>query len=315
MVADWKLKEVEELTEKIKKAKVVGIVDIKDIPSKQFQLIKKRIETQAEVRVSKNSLIKRSLEKAKIPELGEHIRGSTGLILSNLNPAKLNKILRDNRISSPAKAGNIALKDIVIPAGETTLPPGPVIGELQKVGIKAQIKGGKIVVTEDSLVVKAGEKISAEVAAVLTRLGIEPIEIGLRMNAAFEDGVIYTPEVLSIDTEKTLGDMQTAYIRALNLALNSGVYNKETICYFIRDAYMKAMNLAINAEIFNKDTINALLAKANMQMLAVASQVPGLLGEEVKTPTQAVAEDKDKPKKEDKGSEEDAAAGLASLFG
>jgi large subunit ribosomal protein L10 len=321
MVAAWKIKEIEELSKKITKAKVVGLVDIKGIPSKQFQLMRKLLAGQAEITVAKNSLLTRSLEKAKIKGLESHVIGSMGIILSDLNPSKLNKILNENKISSPAKAGNVAPRDIVIPAGETTLPPGPMIGDLQKAGIKAQIKGGKIVITEDSAVAKAGDRISAEVATVLSRLGVEPIEIGLKMNAAYEGGVIYTHDVLSINEDTVRADVRTAYFSALNVAQKAGIFNKETIKYFLSDANTKALNLAIKAEVFNKETIRSLLSKANKEMLAVAANAPDLLSDEMKAamaaaPAAPEAEKKeDAPKKEDKATEEDAAAGLASLFG
>jgi large subunit ribosomal protein L10 len=321
MVAAWKTKEIEALSKKITKAKVVGLVDIKGIPSKQFQLMRKRLAGQAEITVSKNSLLTRSLEKAKIKGMSDHVSGSMGIILSDLNPTKLNKILTENKISSPAKAGNVAPKDIVVPAGETTLPPGPIIGELQKAGVKAQIKGGKIVVTEDSTVAKAGDKINADAASVLTRLGVQPIEIGLKLNAAYEGGLIYTQEALSINEETVLADVRTAYASALNLAKEAGIFNKETVKYYLSDANTSALNLAIKANIFNKETIQALLAKANKEMLAVAANAPDLLSDEMKAamaaaPAAAAAETKEeKPKKEEKANEEDAAAGLASLFG
>lgn len=320
MVAAWKTKEIEALSKKITKAKVVGLVDIKGIPSKQFQQMRKRLAGQAEITVSKNSLLTRSLEKAKIKGMDTHVSGSMGIILSDLNPTKLNKILTENKISSPAKAGNVAPRDIIIPAGETTLPPGPIIGDLQKAGVKAQIKGGKIVVTEDSTVAKAGDKISAEVATVLTRLGVEPIEIGLKLNAAYEGGVIYTNEVLSINEETVLADVRKAYACAQSLAKKAGIFNKETVKYFLSDANTSALNLAIKANIFNKETIQALLAKANKEMLAVAANAPDLLSDEMKAamataPAAEAAAEKKEEKKDEKASDEDAAAGLASLFG
>ncbi|MBN2013680.1 MAG: 50S ribosomal protein L10 [Candidatus Altiarchaeota archaeon] len=322
MVAAWKLKEIEKLTKRISNSKVVGLVDINGIPSRQFQLMRKKLAGKAEVRVSRINLIKRSFENAEIKGLDSHIRGSIGLVLTDLDPFKLNKILKENRISSPAKGGNKAPKDIVVPAGETSLPAGPIIGDIQKAGIKAQIKAGKISITEDSLVVKEGERISPELAMILTRLGIEPMEIGLKLNAAYEDGLIYTPDVLAIDEKQVMTDLQTAYVNALNLALNLGVYNQETIGYLLIDASRKALNLAVNAEIFNKETIKLLLSKAYGDMLSLASKVPDAVGEDLKAAaSSSQAEEKTKEEKEkktekeEKSSEEDAASGLASLFG
>jgi len=196
----------------------------------------------------------------------------------------------------------------MIPAGDTPFKPGPIIGDLQKVGIKAKIQGGKIVITDDSLVVKKGGVISADLANVLSRLGIQPVELGLKITSAYESGMLYPGDVLDIDSEKTIADLQTAHTLSLNLAYNAGIYNKETTRLFLRKAFTEAMSLAINAEIVNKETIEMLLAKANMQMQSIAAAAAGEAPAETTAPA---AEEK----KEEKKSDEDAASGLASLFG
>jgi large subunit ribosomal protein L10 len=279
MVASWKLKEIESLTEKMSKAKVTGLVGISKIPSRQFQTIRKSLRGKAELMISRNNLIKRSLENAKINGLGGHIHGSMGLIFTDLNPFELNKILKANRISAPAKAGSIAPGDIVVPAGGTSLAAGPIIGDLQKVGVKAQIQGGKIVVIENSLVVKEGGRISADLASVLTRLGIEPMDIGIDLSAAYEDGIVYASDTLGIDEVKVISDLRAASQKALNLAFNSRIYNSVTIGYLINDAFTNAMNLAINANITNSETIGLLLAKAKREMLSLASRTPNALSD------------------------------------
>ena len=40
-----------------------------------------------------------------------------------------------------AIVGDIAPVDIIVPAGDTGIPPGPAIGTLTKAGIKASIQG------------------------------------------------------------------------------------------------------------------------------------------------------------------------------
>ncbi len=332
MVAGWKLKEIEELTKRMSKSKVTGLVGISGIPSRQFQTIRKSLLGKAELKISRNNLIKRSFENANMKGLEKHIQGSMGLVFTDLNPFELNKILRSNRISAPAKAGNIAPEDIVVPAGETSLAAGPIIGDLQRVKVNAQIQRGKIVVMEDSLVVKKGEEVSPDLANILTRLGIEPMEIGLDLSAAYENSIIYTSDILSIDETKTISDLQTAYQSALNLALNSGVYNSITMRYLLNNAFSNAMNLAINADITNRETIKFFLAKANREMLSLASRIPDSLDEDLRASVSAapVKEEKkegaeegkekgqkeEKPKEEkEKKTEEEAAAGLASLFG
>lgn len=319
MVATWKIKEVDNLAGKISKSRVVGLVNINGIPSRQFQQIRKGLKETAELKVTRNSILKRTFEKAEV-NLGEYVQGQTGIIFTNLDPFKLNKLMVATKTTVPAKPGSIANKDIVIPAGDTPFKPGPIIGELQKAGIKAKIEGGRIVVTEDSLVVREGEVISADLANVLGRLGIEPMEICPEISAVYEDGIIYTGDVLRIDEEKTITDLQNAYQQSLNLALNAEVYNSITVNLFLRKAFSDAISLAVNTEVINKESIGFLLSKANMQMQSLASRIPEGLGDEMKASVSAAPEEKKEgvkkkePKKEEKATEEEAASGLASLF-
>jgi large subunit ribosomal protein L10 len=304
MVATWKVKAVEELSQKMSKSKTVGLVKITKIPSSQFQQMRKGLRGKIELKVTKGSIIRRACEKANIKGLDAHVKGEVGVVFSELGAFKLAKLMKTTKTTAPAKPGSIAEKDIIIPAGDTPFKPGPIIGDLQKVGIKAKIQGGKIVITDDSPVVKKGGVISADLANVLARLNIQPVELGLTINTAYESGMIYPGDILNIDTETVLGNMVTAHSQAISLAYKAEIYNKETIKLFLHKAFTGGISLALNTEVVNKETIEMLLSKANMQMESVAAAASGEIAP-------APAE----KKKEEPKNEEDAASGLASLFG
>ncbi len=272
MPSQQKIEEVKTLTEKISKSEVIGLVSIGGIPSRQFQQMRKSLQDM-ELQVTKNNLMKLAFQKTDIKGLDQYIEGSTGLIFSKLNPFKLKKVLDGCKTTAPVKQGSIAPNDITVPAGETSFPAGPIIGDLQKSGIKAKIQSGKIVITEDSLVAKEGDVISADLANILSRLKIEPMEIGLNLYAVYESGMVYPGDLLVIDEDKTIGDIQKAYQNSLNMALNLIIYNPTTIGFLLRKASDDARNLGINAEIVNKETIKTLLLKANSQAAALQSKV------------------------------------------
>ena len=273
MVATWKYKEVDEIAEKISKSKVVGLVDVTNIPSRQFQLIRKTLGKDAEIKVTRNRLIKHTFEKKGIPELSNYVTGQTGLVFTNLNPFKLKKILDKSKTHAAPRSGSISPCDIVVPKGPTPFAPGPILGDLQKVSIKAKIEGGKIVVSVDSPVAKQGDVITQELATVLSRLSIEPVEIGLNIQAVYEDKIIYSPETLSVNSVETLIKIHVAYSGAVNLSVNACILNSVSITPILQNAFTKARNLAVNAEIVNKVTLPIFLGKANAQMIAVASAV------------------------------------------
>jgi len=275
-VAEWKRQEVEDLKKLIVNHSVVGVVDMENIPAKQLQKMRELLRSQVLIKMSKKSLMKLGLEEAskeknKVDALEEHLGGQPAFIFSDINPFKIYKTLEKNKTSAPAKPNSIAPVDILVPKGDTPFPPGPMLGELQQAGIPVIIQGGKITIKDDKVVVKKGERINGKLAMALAKLEIEPMEVGLDMLAVYEDGNIYTSEVLAIDEDETRSNIQTAYQQAFNLSLNSGYITRATAPAAIAKAAGEARNLAINATIFEAEVIDIILTKAQSQALAVDS--------------------------------------------
>jgi large subunit ribosomal protein L10 len=300
MVATWKEDTVDELASNIKSNKVVAVVSIKGIPSKQLQNMRSKLKPDVKLKVTRSTLLAKALESSKIKGLAEHLDGPCGLIFTDLNPFKLEKLLYESKSNAPAKPGNVAPFDLVAQEGDTGLPAGPLIGDLQSAGIKAKIQGGKIHVTERSVVVKAGDKVSQEAATALTRLGVEPMEIVLRILAAYEDGTVYGADILHIDDVKTRSELNNAYRSSFNLAFNAGIFTADTTELLITDAVCKARNLMINAEIVNSETVGIYLEKADAHAKSLKSALPADLLEGAKENPEKKVEDSTQATEEEK---------------
>ena len=273
-VAEWKHKVVKELIDIFTSNKVIGVVEIGGIPAPQLQKMRRDLHGTATVRSAKNNLIFRAIDDAEkqvkgISSLKESVTGQTAIIATDMNPFKLFSQIKSTRTMAPAKGGETASHDIEIKAGETPFKPGPIVGELQKVGIPAAIQEGKVVIKNNKVLVTQGQKISADIAQMLTRLEIFPVEIGMDLNAVFEDGSIFKPDVLDINIDEILGRMRQASTNALNLAIEAGWYNKITIQPLLVKAHYNALTLALEQGIITKETINNLLSKAHASMLAL----------------------------------------------
>lgn len=336
-VAEWKKEEVKELKGLIDSHEVIGIVNLLNIPARQLQKMRQSLKGKAIIRMSKKNLIDLAFKdcndkKENIIGLSNHMDGQPAIVFTDMNPFKLFKILEDSKTSAPAKEGNIPDSDIVVPEGDTGFEPGPLLGELQQVGIPAKIDKGKIVVSKDHVVVEAGEVVSKQVASMLTRLDIQPMEVGIDLQAAYEEESVYTSDLLTIDEEKTLADVQSAFSQAFNLSVNAGIPTKETIVAIIQNANSKSVNLAMNASVLTSETTEPLIALANAKMLSLASAIAdeeGALDEElieklsnvsvaaavVEETNQADDEDEDEEEEKEEEAEEEAAAGLGALFG
>ncbi len=262
MLKSEKPKEVEELKRLIQSHSVVGILNMHKLPTRQLQKIKKQLGSKAMIRMSRKSMLLRAIDAAGKGALKEKVIGEPALILSNENPFRLFSVLKENRAAAPAKAGDVPKTDIIIPKGGTGLPPGPAITTLQKVGLKTTVQAGKIAVSQDKVVVKAGEAVNEDTVNVLNLLKMEPMEIGLDMVAALEKDVLYGRDVLDINVSDYLNSLQAAAAHAINLSLHTGYLIPETAPLAIQKAFIEAKALCIAANILEKEFIGDILAKA-----------------------------------------------------
>ena len=329
-VADWKKEKVAELEDLTNSHEIIGIVNLADIPAKQLQTMRKSLGDNAILKMSRKNFIKIALEnsdKEEVEGLADYLEGQPARVFTKMNPFKLFKILEDSKTEAPAKAGSIAPADIVVPAGDTSFPPGPILGELQQVGIPAKIDKGSIVVTDDAKIVDEGEEIPKAVADILTKLEIHPMEVGIDLLAVCEGDTIYTADVLAIDEEETIQTLANAYQSAINLSVYAGILNSESAPLLIQKAARDALNLAINANILTSETTDKILSKAYAQMLAVAKllsseaiddELNEKLNSQAAAAPVAVEDNTEEPEEEEEEEEdaaESAAAGLGALFG
>ncbi len=332
-VPQWKIDEVRSLAQSIKKSKMVGIVQVEGIKTKQLQGIRNSLRGKAIIRKARNTLMVRALKESRVKEIDEmvpYIRGSVAFIFSEQDPYSLGKFLSENKTYAPAKGGQVSPKDIVVPAMNTGVAPGPFISELAALKIPARVKGGVIHVTEDTVVVRAGEVISNAMAQMLSRLKIEPMEVRLNLIAAFADGTLLTSKDLQIDLHAIFEEVLSAHKDALNLAVNIVYITPETVTLILTKADMEAKSLALNVGFFEPELVLQFIAKANAEsftlVVLLAEKNPEAVPSEIIAQARAQTEftatshtpstdvKKAEEEKEEK-KEEESVTGLAGLFG
>ena len=212
-------------------------------------------------------------KKPGIEKLSEKITGPNVIILTNMNPFKLSLLLDMRKIMVAAKAGDVAQNDIVVRAGNTGMPPGPAMSNMRELGIQTKIELGSVFVVRDTVVAKKGDVVSPNLASMLSKLGIKPLEVGLSLNAAYNEGVILTGDQLHLDLEDTREQLQTAWNHAFSLAFEAGYPTHETIALLLRKAYSEAKSLAISSAYPAPEVINDILAKAYAQMLSLSVKI------------------------------------------
>ena len=298
-----KLKEVELLKSLITKYKTVGLLDINNLPSPQLQSMRKKME--GEIRVTKKRLLRIVLKEMDkgLEKLGVCLDDIVPtLILTNDSSFKLAKFLRQNKIQVPAKAGQIAPKDLIVTAGPTALPPGPIIGELGAAGIKASVEGGKVTVREDSVVVKEGEEIKGNVADILGKLGVKPMEIGLNLVATFEDGSLLKRDILEVDDKVYMDKLKAIVNSAINLSVKIGYVTKDNVQLVLRKAQSEllALDKIVNE---GRDKVKKDLAQGDKEANLLEKALPKVEEKKEEAPKEEEKEESSGEKPEEKKEE------------
>jgi len=301
-VAEYKKKIVQNIVKCVKEYPIIGVANMENLPAPQLQAMRAKLRGKVYLIMTKKRLMKIALEQVKndkkdIENLEKYFEGMAALLFTKDSPFKLSKTLQESKSPAPAKAGQTAPKDLIIPKGPTGFAPGPIISELSSVGIKTGVEQGKVAVKEDSLVAKKGEKIEPKVAEVLTRMGIEPMEVGLDLIAAYDDGVIYPKDILLIDEKEFMGKLNSACSGAFNLAMFIEYPTKDTINVLLGKAFNDAKAIGLSQNIIDEGVIEALLGKAETGMLSLKDVAKIEVKEKPKE------EKKEEPKPEEKKAE------------
>jgi large subunit ribosomal protein L10 len=271
----------QELQELPKKYNVIALSKMNKVRATQLMTLRKKFHGQIIIKIIKNKVAQRAFEKVSkisgIEYLSKELEGQCALIFTNLSPFKLNLIFSENKVFLPAKGGDIAPKDIILPAGNTGIPPGPVLSEFKEVKVQTKIDQGSIAVTKDTVVAKSGEIISQKLASLISKLDIKPIEAGVLVNYAISEGLQFRAKDLQLDVKEYIKELQICSSSALNLAVELVYFAPETISSIISLAYQKSLNVASKAGYVSKDTAAIILntAQANAYGLSEALKMKG----------------------------------------
>ena len=276
VVLEEKSGEVEAIKELLQGYKSIGIASLKKVRASQLQELKKNLGEKVYMRVLKNTLMRFAIEgmgKEDLRKLEAYLDGSNVYLFTNLNPFKLALLLERGKIKTTAKSGDIAFMDVVVPAGNTAQPPGPVISQLNAVGLPTRIESGSVWVSKDTLVVRKGEEINERLAGVLSKLGIKAVELGISMRAVLDEGLMIGGDMLKVDVDATRKNIEQSNGEAFALSLSIAYPTKENINALLQTAHQKAFALSLGAAVPSKETIGDLIRKANAEMTSLNKAV------------------------------------------
>jgi large subunit ribosomal protein L10 len=267
-----KVQMVDRVEELAKQYNTIIVSKLHKVRAGQLMLLRKNFRGQLVMLVAKNKIAQLALERAKIPNAREFIsqlEGQNALIFTEMNPFKLYLSLEKSKVNLPARAGDVATDDIIVPSGNTGIAPGPVLSEFKEAGVQTRIESGSIFVSRDSVVAHPGDVISPKLAGLLSRLNIKPIKAGLSIFLASSEGLLLQQKDIAIDLEQYRADVMNAARQAIGFALEIAYPTKESLPLLIARAFRGAREISKESGYLTPDTAEFVLSSSELDARAL----------------------------------------------
>jgi large subunit ribosomal protein L10 len=255
---------------------VIALSKMSKVRATQLMTIRKKFRNEIKIRVIKNRVAQRAFEKLSnlpgLDSLSKELEGQCALLFTHISPFKLNLIFDKNKVFLPAKGGDIATKDIIIPAGNTGISPGPVLSEFKEANVSTKIDQGTIWVGKDTVVVRSGSIISQKLASLMSKLNIKPIEAGISVSLAIADGLVLKENDLKINLAEYREELTRSFHEAVSLVIETSYPTVETITRLLVRAYQNATALTTDSGYLSPDSVQFVLVRANANGQIIANQ-------------------------------------------
>ena len=267
----------QQLQELPKKYKVVALVRMSKVRSTQILPLRKILKDDVEFVSIKDKIAQKALAQLDIPgirEMAAELTGQCMFMFTNMSPFKLNVLLAKNKIMMAARGGDIASIDVVVPAKNTGIAPGPMLTEFKEAGIPTKIDQGTIWIQKDTTPVKKGEPVNEKLAALLGKLDIKPIEAGISLYTALEDGLKYSADEMVIDIDAVRDEFGQAHQEAISLSVEAAYVVPENIVQILGKAAQSARSVSVESGFMTDETKEQILQKADSHARALESALP-----------------------------------------
>ena len=223
-VVSWKKDTVKDLVSLLNSGDTLAVIDIHGVPAGAMLGMRATLRSDMKIQVAKKRLMAIAWEQAGYDgsNLDELFQGAIQPALvssSKLNSFEVFTALKATQAGRAAKPGDRAPHQIVVEKMDTGMPPGPIVGELNSVGIPAKIMKGSVQIQKRTVILKEGEEFEGELGLMLSKLGINPIIAGLRLCGTLEDGTVFAPSTLDINFEQFESDFHCLCSRSIQPCL------------------------------------------------------------------------------------------------
>jgi len=285
------------------------IVGADNVGSKQMQTIRLSLRSKAVVLMGKNTMMRKAIRghlenNPALEKLLPHIKGNVGFVFTKEDLAEVRDMLLANKVPAAARAGAIAPCDVTVPAQNTGLGPEKT-SFFQALGITTKISRGTIEILSDVSLIKTGDKVGASEATLCNMLNISPFSYGLIIQQVYDNGSVYSPEVLDITEASLHGRFLEGVRNIASVCLEIGYPTLASVPHSIINGYKKVLAVAVETDYSFPlaDKVKAFLADPSA-FAAVAA--PAAAAETAAAPAAA----KEEAKEESEESDDDMGFGL-----
>lgn len=291
--------------------KSIFIVTVDNVSSQQMHKIRRSLRGDGVVLMGKNTMVRRAIKGfiTDFPEyerLLPHVKGNVGFIFTNADLNKTRDVILAEKVAAPARAGAIAPLDVFVPAGNTGMEPGKT-SFFQALGVPTKIARGTIEITTDLKLVEAGTKVGASEATLLNMLNISPFTYGMSIAQVYDQGQVFSPDVLDIEESQLLAALNSAIKTITTISLAANYPTLPSIIHTLINGYKNVLAVAIETD-YSWPAIEELKDRiANPD--AYASAGPAAATETKDKPEEAAPAAKEESEAEESGDE-----GFGGLF-
>lgn len=119
----------------------------------------------------------------------------------------------------------------------------------QALQIPTKISRGTIEILNEVHLIKVGEKVGASESALLNMLNIQPFSYGLAVQRVYDNGIIYSPDILDISIDEFRSRFQQGVQNVAAVSLVTGYPTKASVPHSIVNAFKNLLAIAAETDI------------------------------------------------------------------
>ncbi|XP_078445066.1 large ribosomal subunit protein uL10-like [Wolffia australiana] len=232
----------------------VLVVGADNVGSNQLQGIRSGLRGDSVVLMGKNTMMKRSIRlhaektgNSNYLNLLPLLVGNVGLIFTKGDLKEVSEEVAKYKVGAPARVGLVAPIDVIVPPGNTGLDPSQT-SFFQVLNIPTKINKGTVEIITPVELIKKGDKVGSSEAALLAKLGIRPFSYGLIIQTVYDDGSVFSPEVLDLTEEDLIEKFAAGVSMVTSLSLALSYPTLVAAPHMFVNAYKNVLAVAVATE-------------------------------------------------------------------